>query len=176
MDDLAPLRSRAPRSVSGPSGARARWSAIFALSLGLAGTAACAAGSGATSPDPASTAATASAPAGPFVVKPGGAAIEAEGTARGDGPLPPCAGNIPAAAQFRMELPENMLAMTVEVEGERLTLQVRAGRSKWCGKAEGGKVSVGRGAWTKGTYEILVGTEEAGGSRPFKLKIWEAPR
>jgi hypothetical protein len=75
-----------------------------------------------------------------------------------------------------MELPENMLAMTVEVEGERLTLLVRAGQGKWCGRAGGGKVSVGRGAWSKGTYDILVGTEEPGGSRPFKLKIREEPR
>ncbi|MBK8257778.1 MAG: hypothetical protein IPK82_34555 [Polyangiaceae bacterium] len=109
-------------------------------------------------------------------MKPGGAAIEVAGTARGDGRMPPCEGNIPSAAQFQMELPENMLAMTVEVEGERLTLLVRAGQGKWCGKADGGKVAVGRGAWTKGTYEIFVGTEEAGGARPFKLKISEVPR
>ena len=176
MDLLHPLPSSGSCARPGLSRLCGAWTAALALSLALAGATSCAGNSGATSAEPASTAAAASAPAGPLVVKPGGPAIEAEGTARGDSPMPPCAGHVPSAAQFQMELPENNLAMTVEVEGERLALQVRAGKSKWCGKAEGGKVSVGRGAWSKGTYDILVGTEDAGGSRPFKLKIREEPR
>ncbi len=151
------------------------WTAAV-LALGVAATASCAGSSGSTSADPAPTGTAAAAPTGPFVIKAGGPAVEAQGTARGEAPIPPCDGHVPAAAQFQMELPENMLAMTVEVEGERLTLQVRAGKSKWCGKVDGNKVTVSRGAWSKGTYDIFVGTEEAGGNRPFKLAIREEPR
>lgn len=166
-----------PQGSPTQSPSSATWTAVAAvLALGVAATASCAGSSASTSAEPAPTGAATAAPAGPFVIKSGAPAVEAQGTARGEGPTPPCDGNLPATAQFQMDLPENMLAMTVEVEGERLTLQVRAGQGKWCGKASGNKVAVGRGAWSKGTYDILVGTEEAGGNRPFKLTIREEPR
>ena len=75
-----------------------------------------------------------------------------------------------------MALPENMTGMVVEAHGDGLTLLVRRGGSAWCGQAEGGLVKVGRGAWSKGEYEVLVGTNAPGGEKPFRLRIVEVAR
>jgi hypothetical protein len=75
-----------------------------------------------------------------------------------------------------MELTANMLAMDVEVAGEAVALHVRQGRNNFCGKPEGGVLRVGRGAWTKGEYELFVGTTEAGQTKPFKLRVVEVKK
>lgn len=108
-----------------------------------------------------------------LVLSPGFTRAERDGTAVGQRSEPSCQGMFPEKPQFEMVLEQNTLALSVDVEGDDLVLYVRSGRSKWCGKVDDERMTVGRGAWSKGSYEIFVGTRAQGGQAPFKLRVDE---
>ena len=57
--------------------------------------------------------------------------------------------------------------------GEGLALFIRQGNNVFCNEAGESPTQVSRGAWSRGEYEIRVGTVAAGGSVPYVLRVVE---
>lgn len=114
------------------------------------------------------------APAGDFEVVTGFAEQVRGGTAGGSVEnTTTCRGFYPSHPQHTMTLTENMLAMAVEVDTPDVILWIRSGKNNWCSTDSTPLPRVARGAWSQGTYEILVGTRSPGGGVPYNVRVSE---
>ena len=112
-------------------------------------------------------------PTGDITVSPGFGDVARSGTAGGPDGETRCPGFFPAEPQHRLTLTGNQLEMHVEGAGEGLALFIRQGNNVFCNEAGESPTQVSRGAWSRGEYEIRVGTVAAGGSVPYVLRVVE---
>lgn len=115
-----------------------------------------------------------SAPTGDIRVAPGFGEVARSGQAGGDVADGRCAGHFPSGPQHRLTLEQNQLELRVEVDAPGTALWISSGHNHFCSEPGDPNVRVGRGAWSRGDYEIRVGTAEAGASVPYTLHVVEA--
>lgn len=79
----------------------------------------------------------------------------------------------PAAPQHVVTLEENFLALHIETDTVDAPFMVVFGQSNFCSKTDTGLPAVSRAAWTKGDYQIFVGSASQGGSVAYKMAVRE---
>jgi hypothetical protein len=112
-------------------------------------------------------------PTGDMTVSPGFGDVARSGEAGGPVSDGRCPGHFPEVAQHRLTLEGNQLALAVEVIPAGTALWIRSGSNHYCNRPDEAPTRVGRGAWSAGTYELLVGTTEPGATTSYTLRVIE---
>lgn len=121
------------------------------------------------------TNADAGAQAGDLSLSPGFVLATRTGAARGEVQVTsPCPGFYPSVAQYRMVLTAPTSGVSVTVEStETLAFMVRWGTSNFCSTGQPGRLVVQRGAWSAGSYDLLVGSPTSGGTGAYTVTVRE---